>query len=136
MSIADEKQKTLPDDKQLEIGGSELLIAGSSWNFQKPRRMRKYDIHLPLNYSDGQPIEHEKIRRVRGELIAAFGSFAVPYRRFWKSDGARYVEIVRIEVITTGDKIPKKLLKDFKERLKESLRQIDILITTHGIQFI
>ena len=28
------------------------------------------------------------------------------------------------------------ILKDFKERLKESLRQIDILITTHGIQVI
>jgi hypothetical protein len=27
-------------------------------------------------------------------------------------------------------------LKDFKVRLKESLRQVDILITTHGIQVI
>lgn len=98
--------------------------------------MRKYEIHLPLNYSDGQPIEHEKISRVREELLAVFGSFLVPSRRAWKYDGAEYVEIVKIEVIASSDRVTKKVLKDFKERLKESLRQIDILITTHGIQVI
>lgn len=98
--------------------------------------MRKYEIHLPLNYSDGEPIEQEKIRRVREELVAAFGTFAVPDRKTWKYDGVKYVEIVKIEIITTGDKVIKKRLKDFKERLKKSLRQIDILITTHGIQVI
>lgn len=96
--------------------------------------MRKYEIHLPLSYSDGQPIEHEKIRRVHEELIAVFGSFAVPDQRAWKYDGVKYVEIVKIEIITTGDKAPKKRLKDFKERLRESLQQDDILITSHDIQ--
>jgi hypothetical protein len=98
--------------------------------------MRKYEIHLPLNYSDGQPIEQEKIRRVHEELVGAFGSFAVPHRRSWKYDGVRYVEIMRIEILTAQDKIPKKLLKDFKERLKESLQLSDILITAHSIQAI
>ena len=28
--------------------------------------MRKCEIHLPLNYRDGNPIEQEKIDRVRG----------------------------------------------------------------------
>jgi hypothetical protein len=99
-------------------------------------RMRKYEIHLPLNYGDGKPVEQEKFRRVREELIAAFGSFAVPYRRAWEYDGVKYVEIVKIEIITTGDKATKKRLKEFKEHLKESLQQIDILITTHGSQVI
>jgi hypothetical protein len=98
--------------------------------------MRKYDIHLPLNYSDGEPIEQEKIMRVREELVAAFGSFAVPDRKAWKYDGVKYVEIMKIEIITTGDKVIKKRLEDFKEHLKESLRQIDILITTQDVQVI
>jgi RNA-binding protein YhbY len=96
--------------------------------------MRKYEIHLPLTYSDGKPIEQEKMHRVRQELIAIFGSFLVPYRRSWKYDGAKYIEIVKIEILTTSDKIPNRLLKDLKERLKESFRQDDILITTHRIQ--
>jgi hypothetical protein len=98
--------------------------------------MKKYEIHLPLKYRDGQPIEHEKISRIREELLAVFGSFTVPDRRTWKYDGIEYVEIVKIESITTGNGITKKRLQDLKERLKESLQQIDILITTHGIQVI
>jgi hypothetical protein len=96
--------------------------------------MKKCDIHLPLNYSDGEPIEQEKIMGVREELVAAFGSFAVPDRRAWKYDGVKCVEIMRFEIITTDDKATKKRLKEFKERLKESLRQMDILITTYRIQ--
>ena len=96
--------------------------------------MRKYEIHLPLNYSDGEPIEQEKIKRVRDELLAVFGSFVVPNRRAWKYDGVKYVEIMRFEIIITGDKVSKKRLKEFKERLKEFLQQVDILITTCRIQ--
>ena len=96
--------------------------------------MRKYEIHLPATYSDGKPIEQEKMRRVRDEVLAIFGSFLVPHRRAWKYDGANYIEIVKIEIITTDDKVPRKRLKDFKERLKESLQQNDILITTHALQ--
>jgi hypothetical protein len=96
--------------------------------------MRKYEIHLPLTYNDGKPIGEEKMRHVRGDLRTIFGSFPVPNRRAWKYDGARYIEIMKIEIITTSDKVPKKRLKDFKERLKESFQQNDILILTHGIQ--
>jgi hypothetical protein len=96
--------------------------------------MTKYEIHLPLSYSDGRSIEHEKISRVLDEFIAVFGLFAEPSLRAWKYDGVKYVEIVKIEIITIADKVPKKRLKDFKERLKESLQQSDILITTQSIQ--
>ena len=96
--------------------------------------MRKYEIHLPLTYSDGRPVEQEKMRCVREELVAIFGSFLVPYRRAWKNNGAKYIEIVKIEIITTSDKVRKKRLTDFKELLKESFQQNDILIMTHGVQ--
>ena len=43
-------------------------------------------------------------------------------------------EILKLEIVTTDDKVPKKFLKHFKERLKESFQQNDILITTHRIQ--
>ena len=52
-------------------------------------------------------------------------------------EGVEYIDdIIKVEIVTSGDKVTKKFLKDFKERLKESLRQVDILITTHGIQVI
>jgi hypothetical protein len=98
--------------------------------------MKKCDIHLPLNSRDGAPIEQKKIQLIRDELIATFGSFVVPDRRTWKYDGVKYVEVVKFEVITTGDRVTKKRLTNFKERLKQSFRQVDILITTYDIQVV
>jgi uncharacterized protein YnzC (UPF0291/DUF896 family) len=95
--------------------------------------MRKYEIYLPLKYNDGRDIEPEKIKQIKQELVARFGAITVssrssPYQGNWKYGGVEYV--------TSGDKLTKGFLKDFKERLKQSLQQIDILITTHGIQVI
>src|SRR5438128_2591234 len=97
--------------------------------------MRKYEIDLPLSYCDGEPIEQEKIKSIHDELLAVFGSFVVPDRKTWKYDGVRYVEIMKVEVVTT-EKIAKKRLTDLRKRLEEFLQQSDILITNHVVQVI
>src|ERR1700730_13057869 len=98
--------------------------------------MKKCDIHLQLNYRNGKQIEQKKIQRARDELIATFGSFAVPDRRTWKYDGVKYVEVVKFEIITTGDRVTKKRLTNLKESLNQSFRQVDILITSYDIQVV
>ena len=104
--------------------------------------MRKYEIYLPLKYNDGTNIEAEKFRGIKEELIDAFGGITVsspssPYQGRWKYGGVEYIDdIIKIEIVTTNDRATRKFLKEFKERLKESLQQIDILITTQGIQVI
>ena len=104
--------------------------------------MRKYEIYLPLKYNDGKDIEPEKIKQIKQELVAKFGAITVssrssPYQGTWKYGGVEYIDdIIKIEILTSGDNVTKRLLKTFKERLKNDLRQFDILITTHGIQVI
>jgi uncharacterized protein YnzC (UPF0291/DUF896 family) len=104
--------------------------------------MRKYEIYLPLKHNDGRDIEPEKIKQIKQELVAKFGAITVsslssPYQGTWKYGGVEYLDdIIKIEIVTSDDRLTKRFLKDFKERLKESLQQIDILITTHGIQVI
>lgn len=104
--------------------------------------MREYKIYLPLKYNDGKDIEEEKLRRVKAELVDAFGAVTVsslssPYQGTWKYGGVEFIDdIIKIEVVATNDRATKKFFKDFKGRLKESLQQVDILITTHGIQVI
>lgn len=39
--------------------------------------MREYTIYLPLKYNDGKDIEVEKLRRVKEELVEAFGAITV-----------------------------------------------------------
>ena len=104
--------------------------------------MRKYDIYLPLRYNTGKPIEPTKISKICDELAETFGAITVsplsaPHQGRWKYGGVEYIDdIIKIEVVTTRDRQTKKFFIEFKERLKTSLRQIDILITTHGIQVI
>jgi hypothetical protein len=104
--------------------------------------VRKYEIYLPLNYNDGKSIESTKIAAICDDLASTFGAIttsplSAPYKGRWKYGGVEYVdEIMRIEILTSDDEATEKFFIDFKERLKTSLRQIDILITTHGIQVI
>jgi hypothetical protein len=48
--------------------------------------------------------------------------------------GVKHIEILKIKIVTSKDQVPKKFLRRFKERFKESSRQTGILITTHRIQ--
>jgi hypothetical protein len=98
--------------------------------------MQKCEIHLPLNYGDGGSIEQKKIDRVREELLVTFPWFAEPYQRTWRHDARGCTEILKIEVIITGDSLPKNQLKELKARLKEFLPQDDILITIQDVELV
>jgi hypothetical protein len=64
---------------------------------------------------DGKPIEEEKIRSVRDELVNEFGSFTSPDRTAWRYDGVGCVEIMKVEIIAAGNRVPTKFLKDLKK---------------------
>lgn len=102
--------------------------------------MKKYEIYLPLKYNDGKEIEAEKIKLTREELIAAFGALTVssqsaPYQGRWKYGGVDFIDdIIKIEIIAGADRKTERFFRQFKNRLKTLLRQIDILITAQEIK--
>lgn len=104
--------------------------------------MREYKIYLPLKYNDGVEIEAAKFRNIKTELVTRFGaitvsSLAAPYQGTWKYGGVEFIDdIITVEIVASDDRVTKKFFRDFKEKLKQDLKQIDILITTHGIQVI
>ena len=87
--------------------------------------MRKYDVYLPLNYNDGEPIESTKITAICDELALTFGAITTsPLPHLTKAVGSMVVwsmliEIMKVEILTSGDKVTKQFLKDFKERLQK-----------------
>lgn len=101
--------------------------------------MKKYEIYLPLKYNDGKEIEAKKIKQIREELITVFGARTVsspsaPYQGSWQYGGIDIIEdIIKIEIITSGDKKTLAFFKRFKERLKRLLKQIDVLIIAQDI---
>ena len=101
--------------------------------------MKKYEIYVPLKYNDGKKIEPQKLKEIRQQLIAVFGSVttsprSAPLEGTWRYGGVEFVDdIVRIEIITDEDLV---FFKNFKRQLKRMLCQIDILITVQDIHTI
>jgi hypothetical protein len=104
--------------------------------------MKKYEIYLPVTYNDGKKIEALKLTRIYEKLIAVFGAITVspisaPFQGTWSYGGVEFKDdIIRIEVITQETLDVTRFFKRFKQQLKRSLRQIDILITVHDIETI
>jgi len=104
--------------------------------------MKKYEIYLPLKYNDGTRIEAKKINRIREELVDVFGartvsSQAAPYQGAWTYRGIDIIEdIIKIEIIARADQKTQKFFRQFKERLKRLLKQIDVLIIAQDIHTI
>jgi len=95
-----------------------------------------------LKYNDGREIEAEKFKQIREELIAVFGALTVssqsaPFQGSWKYGGVDFIDdIIKIEIIASGDRRTEKFFREFKDHLKRLLKQIDILITTQNIRTI
>jgi hypothetical protein len=106
------------------------------------RRMKKYEIYLPLTYNDGTKIEAEKIKQIREELVDVFGARTVsshhaPYQGAWNYRGIDFIEdIIKIEIIARADRKTQKFFRQFKERVKRMLKQFDVLIITQDIRTI
>jgi len=104
--------------------------------------MKKYEIYLPLKYNDGTDVEPEKLKQIREQLIAVFGaitvsSLAAPFQGTWRYGGVEFIDdIIRFEIITEEDFRSNLFFKRFKQQLKRTLRQFEILITVQTIETI
>lgn len=100
----------------------------------------RYEILLPLKYNDGTPVEPEKFQETRRELVAQFGALtmdAPPVSGLWISGGREYRdELIRFVVDAEATPDTDAFFRDFKERLKDRFRQVEIWITAYPIRLL
>ena len=105
---------------------------------RKSALVKEYDLFIPLYYNDGRPIEPQKFQDLQQQLLDQFGGltfFPQPNEGFWTMAGVTYRDaIVIYRVITSDEQVARQLLSDLKERLKEELRQEDILIVERNVE--
>ena len=105
---------------------------------RKSALVKEYDLFIPLYYNDGRPIEPQKFQDLQQQLLDQFGGltfFPQPNEGFWTMAGVTYRDaIVIYRVITSDEQAARQLLSDLKERLKEELRQENILIVERNIE--
>ena len=107
--------------------------------------MKRFEIYLPLYYSDGTRIEEEKFELTRKELVDKFGGLTVlPVPPlvglgFWVFERVLYRDINQIFIVDARDEMEQEAIKFFrkyKEKLKEGFRQVEIYIVYYDIKVI
>ena len=103
-------------------------------------RKRRYEIHLPLKFNDGQPVGEELFYPTREELTAQFRAVSfqpnVIYGT-WVHDGDRYEDELARFVVDVED-TPENLqfFVNLKKILIDRFKQIDIYIVSYPVDII
>jgi hypothetical protein len=103
------------------------------------RRIKRFELLLPLNYNDGAEIKPEKFDQTNLELTDRFGGVTwdtVRITGLWKYGGVRYRDQLLRVRLEADDPAATAFFKAYKGQLKERFRQIDIWITAHEIEII
>lgn len=101
---------------------------------------RRYEILLPRQFNDGQPVPDELMADTVLDLRKQFSAVSAEtqiIRGIWTFQGQSYRdELSRIFVDVPDTAETQQFFREFKERLKERFRQIDIWMTSHPIDVI
>jgi len=100
--------------------------------------VKEYDLFVPLYYNDGRPVEPQTFQALQQQLLQQFGGltfFPQANQGFWTMAGITYRdEIVIYRVIMSDAQEARRFWSDFKEWLKQELRQEEILIVERDVE--
>ena len=101
----------------------------------------RYEILLPRRYNDGSAIEPEKLLLVRQELFERFGALTVdphPLEGIWTQAGVTFEDVLLKYVVDVSDDTAdvQAFFCQYKEVLKDRLRQFDIWIVAYPIRVV
>jgi hypothetical protein len=100
---------------------------------------KNYDIYLPINYNNGQPVEAEKFKITKDELISKFdGLSSIPgegayIEGWWKSGNVIMKDRIVIYRVQVEGEHDDSFWRTYKETLKQRFNQLEILIQIYSI---
>lgn len=99
---------------------------------------RRFEILLPRQFNDGQPVPDELIADTVLELEEHFGAVSCETQTIyglWQHDGQLFRDdLVRVFVDAPDGEESRQFFLQFKERTKVAFRQVDIWMTTYPIE--
>ncbi len=100
--------------------------------------MKEYDLYFPLHYNDSQPVEPQKLSRIKKLLVEQFGGlthFPQENEGLWNFAGRTFRDrIVILRVLSDNPEQARAFFARLRETLREELRQADILIVEREVQ--
>jgi hypothetical protein len=101
---------------------------------------RRFEILLPLRFNDGNAVPDELIGVTLLELRTQFGAVSSEtqvIRGLWEHEGQSFQDqLIRVFVDVPDLPEHRAFFKEFKGRLKERFKQLDIWMTTYPIEVV
>ena len=102
--------------------------------------LRRYEILLPSQFNDGQPIPQELIAETLLELENEFGAVSCEtqvIQGLWRQEGVTYRDTLARVFVDVADTMEnRQFFVQFKERVKARFQQQEIWLTTFPIELI
>ena len=96
---------------------------------------RRYEILLPLQFNDGQPVPESLLADTVLERFGAASCETQTIRGEWEEEGETYRdELVRLFVDVEDTPTNREFFVQFRDRHKLKFRQLVIWLTSHPIE--
>jgi len=106
-----------------------------------PPKLR-YEIYIPTSYNDKTPIEPKKFREIKNKLQNQFGGLSVhpaTVQGTWicqKTNKKFFDNCFRYEIVVEKDPEIEKWFEEYKEELKQFLKQHEIFMIWTEINWV
>ncbi len=101
-------------------------------------RWRRFEVLLPLQFNDGREVPGEWLAEAVLEIVDHFGAVSYETQKVeghWRQGGVIYRDtLVRLVVDVPDSAKNRKWMKQFKERWKERLEQLELWMVSHRIE--
>ena len=102
--------------------------------------LRRYEILLPLQFNDGQPVPESLLADTVLELRRRFGAVSSETQIIhghWENGGFVFRDqLARVFVDVRDTAANRRFFVQFKTKLKKRFQQLDIWITTHPVEIV
>ena len=100
-------------------------------------KWRRFEVMLPLQFNDGVTVPQEWIGEAVVEIADYFGAASFETQRIeghWRHAGVLYRDnLVRIVVDVPDSAKNRKWMKEFKDRWKKRLEQVELWMVSYRI---
>ena len=101
-------------------------------------RWRRFEVLLPLQFNDGREVPGEWLAEAVLEIVDHFGAVSYETQKVeghWRQGGVVYRDtLVRLVVDVPDSAKNRKWMKEFKERWKARLEQLELWMVSHRIE--
>lgn len=102
-----------------------------------PSRWRRFEVLLPLQFNDAREVPAEWLADAVLEIVEHFGAASYETQRVeghWRQAGVTYRDnLVRIVVDVPDSAANRRWMKEFKQRWKTKLQQVELWLVSYVI---